>query len=78
MDETARRINEQIEQVQGVYDNGRRAVGDLARSASDKSKQALTATDHWVHDNPWVALGVVAGVGLVLGVLMGQSFRESD
>jgi len=76
MDPTAKRIQEQVEQVQEVYDNGRRAVGDLAKTASEKSRQALTATDSWVHENPWVALGMVAGVGLLLGVLIAQSLED--
>jgi ElaB/YqjD/DUF883 family membrane-anchored ribosome-binding protein len=33
--------------------------------------------DEYVHENPWQAVGVAAGAGLVLGVLMGASaFRR--
>jgi len=78
MDQTAKRIQEQVRDVQAVYDNGRRAVTDLAKTASDRSKEALTRTDVWVHENPWMALGVVAGVGLVIGLLVANSFHEED
>lgn len=30
------------------------------------------AADQYVHDNPWRAIGVVAGIGLVVGLLMGR------
>jgi len=73
MDETAKRIREQVGQVQEVYEDGRRAVGDLAKTASEKSRQAWSVTDQWVHGNPWMALGIVAGVGVLLGVLIAQS-----
>ena len=76
MDETVNRIKEQAGQVQDVYENGRRVVGDMAKTASEKSKQALNATDQWVHGNPWVALGIVAGVGIILGVLVAQSLSD--
>ena len=38
----------------------------------DGSKAAARATDDWVHENPWAAVGVAAGVGLVLGVLISR------
>lgn len=77
MNETAKRVQDQVQQVQDIYEDKRRAIGELAKTATEKSKQAMTITDEWVHDKPWVALGIVAGVGLVLGILIAQSF-ESD
>ena len=76
MDATAKRMQEQVGQVQDAYENGRRAMGDLAKTASEKSRKALNATDEWVHGNPWVALGIVAGIGVVLGVLIAQCVSE--
>ena len=37
-----------------------------------RSKQAARATDDYVRDNPWQAVGVAAGVGLVIGLLIGR------
>ena len=34
-----------------------------------KTKEAAKATDVYVHENPWAAVGVAAGVGLVVGLL---------
>ena len=34
-----------------------------------KTKEAVKATDAYVHENPWKAVGVAAGVGLVVGLL---------
>lgn len=38
----------------------------------EKSKAAAKTTDHYVHDNPWKAVGIAAGVGLVIGLLIGR------
>ncbi|HET7776216.1 MAG TPA: hypothetical protein VFK74_07610 [Azospira sp.] len=38
----------------------------------DKTKAAARATDDFVHDNPWKAVGIAAGVGLLLGVIIGR------
>jgi ElaB/YqjD/DUF883 family membrane-anchored ribosome-binding protein len=38
----------------------------------DKTKQAARATDQYVHDNPWKAVGISACVGLVIGVLIAR------
>lgn len=37
-----------------------------------KTKAAARATDDYVHENPWRAVGAAAGVGLVIGLLIGR------
>ena len=37
-----------------------------------KSRQAARATDDYVHENPWQAVGAAAAVGLVIGLLIGR------
>ena len=37
-----------------------------------KTKAAAKATDVYVHENPWQAIGVAAGVGVVIGLLIGR------
>lgn len=37
-----------------------------------KTKEAAKATDVYVHENPWKAVGAAAGVGLVIGLLIGR------
>lgn len=51
------------------------AKAQLARAEAaiiDKTKQAARATDEFVHDNPWKAVGISACVGLVIGVLIAR------
>jgi len=38
----------------------------------DKAKQAGRAADDYVHDNPWRSVGVPAGFGFIIGLLIGR------
>ena len=37
-----------------------------------KTRAAAKATDVSVHENPWQAIGVAAGVGVAVGLLIGR------
>ncbi|MDD2832624.1 MAG: DUF883 family protein [Methylotenera sp.] len=39
---------------------------------AEKTREAAKVTDDYVHENPWQAVGVAAGVGLVIGLLIGR------
>jgi len=38
----------------------------------DSGKQAARVTDEYVHDHPWRAVGIAAGIGLLIGLLIGR------
>jgi ElaB/YqjD/DUF883 family membrane-anchored ribosome-binding protein len=38
----------------------------------EKGRQAATATDDYVHDNPWQAVGIAGGIGLLIGMLISR------
>jgi ElaB/YqjD/DUF883 family membrane-anchored ribosome-binding protein len=38
-----------------------------------RTKEVANATDDYVHENPWQAVGVAAGVGFLLGLLLGRN-----
>ena len=38
----------------------------------DKTKAAARATDVYVNENPWQSVGIAAGVGLLLGLIIGR------
>ena len=37
-----------------------------------ETKQTAHAADEYVRDNPWRAVGIAAGVGLIIGLLIGR------
>jgi ElaB/YqjD/DUF883 family membrane-anchored ribosome-binding protein len=44
---------------------------ELEQAAVAKTKAAAVATDDYVHDNPWQAIGVAAGVSVIVGIAIG-------
>ena len=45
---------------------------EAERVLLEKSKLAAKATDDYVRDNPWQAVGIAAMAGLVLGILISR------
>ena len=45
------------------------ALGDAQSVAGQRYRVAADNTDRYVRDNPWQAVGIAAGIGLLLGVL---------
>jgi ElaB/YqjD/DUF883 family membrane-anchored ribosome-binding protein len=55
-----------------IEDSLRVAKDRLAETQADfllKSREAVTATDAYVHAKPWQSIGVAAGLGLIIGLL---------
>ena len=44
---------------------------DIEHAAVERTKAAARATDEYVHDNPWRAIGVTAGVSVAVGLMLG-------
>ena len=45
---------------------------DLEETLVARGKVAAKATDEYVHDHPWQAIGVAAGVGFLIGWLLSR------
>ena len=58
--------------VQGRMNQAKADLMQLQEAAVVKAKAAGHATDEFVHDNPWKSIGIAAGVGLVIGLLVSR------
>ena len=47
-------------------------IGQIEKAAIDKAKATAQATDQYVHDKPWQAIGITAGVGVLVGLAVGM------
>ncbi|MFL6717356.1 MAG: YqjD family protein [Burkholderiaceae bacterium] len=45
---------------------------DLQSVALDTSKEVVDTADSYVKDNPWRAVAISAGVGVLLGMMIGR------
>lgn len=73
---TANQGGEKLAEVRAKAEESLRVVKDRMADAQEalllKTKAAAKATDAYVHENPWKAVGAAAGVGLVIGLLIGR------
>ncbi|OGB38985.1 MAG: hypothetical protein A2461_08875 [Burkholderiales bacterium RIFOXYC2_FULL_59_8] len=44
----------------------------MQQATVEKAKAAGHATDVFVHENPWKSIGIAAGIGLVVGLLISR------
>jgi ElaB/YqjD/DUF883 family membrane-anchored ribosome-binding protein len=47
-------------------------LGETQDAMVQKARGAANATDAYVRDSPWEAIGVAAGVGVLVGVLLAR------
>lgn len=62
---TANQSGEQIARI-------RARAEESVRIARERMKDAGLQLDEQVREHPWTAVGIAAGVGLVLGILLGR------
>lgn len=58
--------------VQARLQQTKAELAHLQEAAVAKVKAVGHATDEFVHENPWRSIGVAAGIGLVIGLLIGR------
>ncbi|AJP47257.1 membrane protein [Rugosibacter aromaticivorans] len=47
-------------------------LADAEVALVEKAKQVGHATDDYVNDHPWRSVGVAAGIGFIVGLLIGR------
>lgn len=49
----------------------REKLTELENAAIERTKAAAEATDNYVHERPWQAIGITAGVSVLVGITIG-------
>ena len=60
------------ERIAGHLAAAKERLEDAEALMNEKTKAAALATDEYVHDHPWNAVGIAAGVGFLIGVLIAR------
>src|SRR5208283_217918 len=58
------------DKVQRGLEQAKAKLVEIEGKAVDQTKAAARATDAYVHENPWKAVGIAAGAGLLFGILI--------
>jgi ElaB/YqjD/DUF883 family membrane-anchored ribosome-binding protein len=65
-------MSEARSRIQASLKQARENLLDLQDAAAARAKAAGRAADDYVHEHPWTSIGVAAGLGLVVGLLIGR------
>lgn len=60
------------ERIQESLSAAKGRLVDAEQAMVEKTRQAARVTDEYVHENPWRSVGVAAGVGLIIGMLISR------
>jgi ElaB/YqjD/DUF883 family membrane-anchored ribosome-binding protein len=60
------------DKLQRGLEQSKARLVDLEGKAVEQTKAAARATDAYVHENPWRAVGIGAGAGLLIGLLLAR------
>jgi ElaB/YqjD/DUF883 family membrane-anchored ribosome-binding protein len=66
------KIGELRVKIQDHLVSARANLADAQAAVVDKAKVVGRATDDYVHDNPWRSVGIAAGIGFIVGLLIGR------
>lgn len=70
--ETSGKVGEVRERAEANLREARRKLKVMENDLITQTKAAAKATDQLVHENPWQAVAIAAGVGLLFGMLSGR------
>ncbi len=70
--QTEGKVAELRERIRANLMDARHKLGDLEEAVKVKTREVARATDDYVHEHPWRAIGTAAGFGLVVGLLIGR------
>jgi ElaB/YqjD/DUF883 family membrane-anchored ribosome-binding protein len=60
------------QRVQKTIDNAKGRLSQLQNQTQDVVNKSVKSTDEYVRSNPWTAIAVAAGVGALLGAMVGR------
>jgi len=60
------------ERIQDRLHTAKIKLAEAEEAVLIHTREAARVTDQFVHDKPWYAVGIAAGVGLIIGLLIGR------
>jgi ElaB/YqjD/DUF883 family membrane-anchored ribosome-binding protein len=69
---TASHLENITDQIEEGIQKGRYTWGEIQETVTNKTKAAAEATDAYVHENPWKVVGMAAGLGLIIGLILSR------
>jgi ElaB/YqjD/DUF883 family membrane-anchored ribosome-binding protein len=71
-DKTTRHAGQLRGNVNKTLRTAKNAVAEVSATTAETLKSAAASADEYVHENPWIAIGVTACVAAAVGYLAGR------
>jgi ElaB/YqjD/DUF883 family membrane-anchored ribosome-binding protein len=71
-DQGGEKMSEARAKIRDSLETARSRLMSAERAALRHGEDAVIATEEYVRRNPWQSVGIAAGVGLVIGVLLAR------
>jgi ElaB/YqjD/DUF883 family membrane-anchored ribosome-binding protein len=71
-DQGGEKVTEARTKIRESLETAKARLQDAERAALRHGEDAVIATEDYMKRNPWQSVGIAAGVGLVLGVLLAR------
>lgn len=71
-DDASSGISELRNRMKDTLSQAKSGLEDAQSAVMDQCKAVAQTTDGYVHDHPWKAVSVAAGMGLVIGLLIAR------
>ena len=69
---TGEKVSAARERIQESLSATKERLVAAQKQVTEKARQAAKVTDEYVHENPWNAVGMGAGAGLIIGMLISR------
>lgn len=70
--DSGEKLSEARKQFSATLEDAHRYLGDAESTVGAKVKVVAVTTDTYVRTNPWNSVGIGAGIGVILGLLIGR------
>ena len=58
--------------AQAAIGSAKTRLVDVEHKVAAQARSAARATDGWVHEHPWTAVGLAAGIGILVGLALNR------
>jgi ElaB/YqjD/DUF883 family membrane-anchored ribosome-binding protein len=78
MNKAPSNVQEMPTSAEDTLRNVRETMDDYTRTATEKAREAAAYADRQVQQNPWTAVGIGFGVGMMFGALVALVAAKSQ
>jgi ElaB/YqjD/DUF883 family membrane-anchored ribosome-binding protein len=69
---TGEKIQEVRARAEESLRQAKERLSEVEEEAMRRAREIADAADEYVHENPWQSVGIAAGIGLVVGLLLAR------